>query len=1161
MITWNDVESHDLYKGLSPRKKRDARLRYFQKNIIKADSYTALPDKRKAAIRTEFLANPDTSEPQDSAVWFDTQKWYESGRKALGNLTLLQHPATTAFLSKEVIKGVTLGGVDLAAPNADKFLEKASKAGFVDMRKAAGVAEFAGEFMPIGYAFKFASAVTKVSKVAMTPATKAFSEGALAGLLYSYADGKIDGKSDDEIVTDMGVTGLTFGVFGGVLGKFAGWVGSKSADRAWKKAADQLEMSVDDLKKIMKSERGAVGEKTEEELFKEAAKKVKVKTGKEIAEKITAVAAFSDVDKAVTGILKDVGAGITPKQLSNSIKEVRKLIGTRHRNGDMGHFQALTAWLHSPSYLAQVHPQAEVIVRQGVSSYLPIRKRHVTTFTKIRDKALKGLNKDDKIITAQLLDKFDNVGEMTPEIIQRAGQKSIRAFQILREKFYNPIARMAKLGEYGQHIVEEGAENTLARVAKKVGTTQRKLELLNPKWKGKEIPSGEVLRINPGRIHGYLTRSYQDITTLPKRQQEQMIKAFADEANIDYTLASNILHRNIPKEAFFGPLSMSRGEFPPGMKRLWDLDQLTDMYIHGSARKIGLDAFLPIADNALSKIPEGTHIRKLMENYIKVQRGLPLTAEMALKGTVFGKIARWEALRQYISKIGMNASAVIINATQYPINDGTQAIAQALREKSTGPLADFAKGSVAILSKKARALAHRSGVSMDVGKGELNFADVRKFWDKMAEASGLLFTWVERYNKTSSYIRNYNRLQREFKGLQTLTIAEREMLSRAGELSKPIKERTIAKLTKTEKYKVIRDRALEAVGRTQFHVGVEDRPFLFIGPVGGTAGRFKIFTVKQLEMIANMDRYELAAFIGIIDVLGGPDVIPGLRELRFDLNENHPESKATKILNTMQQFSVAGVTGVDLSGKLGLGFIPGVTTSSDFWTDITENFWKTLGSELSGPTGGDVRNLMDDISSGFIDLRSTDWKSLLDFQPEAWTEFTKNIGRTKSVVMAPVGVQVKRLARAMTENENQYIEFKRKRPGYQLSENDVWKRAAGFSPAGVERQRQTLKHFNQSIDEAIKDKMDLEDKILNKDEEIAQAIQPDKRKKLVEEFKVMLNLMHEFNEEYYLKTGIRITPRSVKDAAKARELPLEERIKRNRVQGEALRKTLRLHQK
>jgi len=138
MIPWNEVEAHPLYKEAEPEKRRDARLKYFQKNILESESYKLLEDDKKTAIRTEFLAHPDTVTANDSG-WTDVNNWYEAGKKALGTLALIQHPATTAYLSKEFIKGVTLGGVDLEAPNADGFLEKASKAGFMDTRKAAGV--------------------------------------------------------------------------------------------------------------------------------------------------------------------------------------------------------------------------------------------------------------------------------------------------------------------------------------------------------------------------------------------------------------------------------------------------------------------------------------------------------------------------------------------------------------------------------------------------------------------------------------------------------------------------------------------------------------------------------------------------------------------------------------------------------------------------------------------------------------------------------------------------------------------------------------------------------------------------------------------------------------------------------------------------------------
>lgn len=765
------------------------------------------------------------------------------------------------------------------------------------------------------------------------------------------------------------------------------------------------------------------------------------------------------VDKVV-GMVKGTRERIVTKAKKLKVKDVNK--------NDIGLLTSLVSDIQSPSNLAKVHPSAKKLVDVSISSKMQVEDRFTNIFLRARDQALKGLDSDKKLLVAKMLDNFNNVGEIPVEILSKVPKDVLRGFTQMRNRVYVPIARIAGVGQEG----------------------------------------------GPEKIHSYLTKLFDESKVFKQTpaQKQEAIRTFAIEHGLDYLKVARIFEKGLPEESFFGPLSKKRFERSKDEGRIWDLDLLSDVYIKGTARKLRMDIFLEQANQSLSEIPEKSRIWKLMKDYTDIQRGLPVTTiQKAFNDTNMGfyltKIAKFEGLRQYISKLGASPVAAIINLTQYPVFDGTLAISQAIKDKSAGPLFDFAKGTVAFFSKSGRKLAERSGVTLDVGKGEIPFWDTKGGMNKIARITNYAFELTERYNKTAAFHRNYLGMMRSLKGIEGMSEGEiRRVAMEAG---------------------------VKGVGKTQFFTGTVDKPMGLISPIGSTLGRFKTYTIKSLEFAANMDKYEAASMGLILQSLGGVELIPYMKDLRDSMNEHYPESPFTELLNGMHKYNLVNgvrkVSGLDIDLRERLSpLLPSFRgIEFDTWGGMVTD----IATEMTGPTVKDIRNLIGDYMMGGVDLSDPDWREILG-------------AKSGSVF----NVQVQRTARSLTESEKKYIEFSRKQPGIELNDTDVMMRALGLTTTHIEHQREVIKDFKSRIEDAHKEKIKIEDGFVTINDKLMVEKDEKKRLELSKDLGKSLNEMDEFNKKYNLELGIGITSDTVENAYKNRHTPLTDRVGRNEYQ-------------
>jgi hypothetical protein len=436
------------------------------------------------------------------------------------------------------------------------------------------------------------------------------------------------------------------------------------------------------------------------------------------------------------------------------------------------------------------------------------------------------------------------------------------------------------------------------------------------------------------------------------------------------------------------------------LSRNLDFFDVTSNYVRNASNKVGIDEFLRattgFADQIGANTPIGTYFRQWRDAF----RGVPVGG---INNAAVRNIAAWEGTRQFISKIGLRPITAIVNLTQTPLNTLSQLVAD---NGFRGGGKVFMQSLSDYFTQRGQKMIAGSGVLENGFISSQNFATNRGFLQKMSKATGVFFEAAENFNRGFSFLAGRNA----------------ELLRQTSKMGYVPGKANF--------------KAANAAGRqlsdiTQFIFNKSNRPLFLQTPIGSVIGRFKIFTLNQLEFFRRTlgkSPKAAATFAGMLTAIGGPDAIPMVEGLRQQMNDHHPNEPLTKALNQMQRHSIAGMLGVSFGGRLGIPLLqelelfsrpgpagfekalagimgPSVSDASNLW-----RFWSDVqNSGLSAPT---IRNLIRIVSSQGFDIA------------EAWE-------------MAQTG--------KITKPDGSVI--------YNIPEKDMVKIVAGFDPEGIAQER------------------------------------------------------------------------------------------------------------
>ena len=556
----------------------------------------------------------------------------------------------------------------------------------------------------------------------------------------------------------------------------------------------------------------------------------------------------------------------------------------------------------------------------------------------------KGLNKDQEMVVGKLLDKYQTLSDVPAELVKQY-PKEVAVMDAVRKTIFDDM--WARAGIQGEKA---------------------------PKY-----------------IENYFTRVYkfEGLDQLKPDVRAKAIRAFAAQNKMDFVTAEKVLRGHIPSSGFFGPFSKHRIEVPPELEsaRVWD-KSVVEWYINGAARYIGLKKFLPMANQNLNllapnKALHQSNVYTALREHVDAARGIPVTVDMEI-GNWARKAARVEGTRQYITKMGASVAFGITNLTQYPLNSGIHIFQKV---KPGDGLWNFSRGAMMGLTKEGHKLAKLSGITADIGKGEMSVGDIHGLWRKTADVLGVFANVSERFNKVAEFNRVWPDL---LKAGKAKGLGGQELIQWAT------------------------SRARYSVAEHQFLMGAGDRPISFQGPIGSTVGKFKLFTIKQLEFIANLRGREIPAFLAMNQLIGGPDAI-GLDYLEDELidskfKDSDGAQAFFQFMKAMRAGSLSGQTGWDLTGKIGVGFFPGLEHGVDAW--------EALGRLAMPVSGQDTLNFITDIKEGRVASSLKDFQEALfegHISKQEFDQIVNAWAKAKGdLVVMPVGV--KRGAKAYIEN-------------------------------------------------------------------------------------------------------------------------------------------------
>jgi len=393
-------------------------------------------------------------------------------------------------------------------------------------------------------------------------------------------------------------------------------------------------------------------------------------------------------------------------------------------------------------------------------------------------------------------------------------------------------------------------------------------------------------------------------------------------------------------------------------KRNWDFHDVTANYVSKASNAVGMNGFnKAMSEGKIMESLSGTKIGPVFEKWHSAFRGLPGGGSFANEAAQ--QLAAWESTRQFVSKIGFRPITALVNLTQTPLNT----LSAVVKENGfVGGANVFMKSLVDYFSKGGQKLIAGSGV-LDTGiMSTENFARNRDLLSKVTKLSGIFFNATENFNRGFAYLAGRNTALRQ--GAKAYGAIE----GRAN-------------------MKAVDSFARNFVDDTQFIFGKSNRPLFLQTPIGSAIGRFKIFTLNQIDFFARTLKDPKAAltFTGMLTALGGPAAIPGMEGLRQQMNEKYPDSTFTKILNETQRRSLAGQLGVDFSGRLGIPLLQEIQMFSSplrgdqfnkafvgmFGPTVSDaaNFFKAMNDmKLAGISNGTLRNFTRILSTQAYDI-------------------------------------------------------------------------------------------------------------------------------------------------------------------------------------------------
>lgn len=451
----------------------------------------------------------------------------------------------------------------------------------------------------------------------------------------------------------------------------------------------------------------------------------------------------------------------------------------------------------------------------------------------------------------------------------------------------------------------------------------------------------------------------------------EIAAGIAQEMGLPVDAVEEIMSEADQKNVRFGPFDYSR--LAKARPELRKLDQVSEIYIKGFARKVAITDFLAVANKARGKIrDEG--MRKFTKEYIDHYAGKPRYSaaddwlERQLQHSPWLRSLKLSPARiagvltavQYQAKIGGNMFSPALNLTQTLVTTVPKfGLGRTLQQVPKGMASALLPNA---LNPFVRDMARlrRAGVldSQGVKFERPHFAG---FPEKMWNFLSYLFDRSEQFNRATAFLAGHAQ-------------ARRAGLSEAAAIEK----------------------GREAVRLTQFFTGRLDAPLMTRSPLGRVVGQFKTFTFKLIEGFGDLTGAQKTKFAAMAMALGGPAALGILQSFQAFL----PHAGVTRELEKWQEtWNLAAFLHADHLGKqFGIYSVPGIETYGG------KGIKGTLLEWAAGPTINSILDIVEAATKG----------------KEQWTHLYDKNGKPTKLITAiardvPAGVELLRVEKSFRE--------------------------------------------------------------------------------------------------------------------------------------------------
>lgn len=302
--------------------------------------------------------------------------------------------------------------------------------------------------------------------------------------------------------------------------------------------------------------------------------------------------------------------------------------------------------------------------------------------------AAAGLGLQEKAALVKILDTVEDLGSLPAGKVTEAAKEIRALLDDIHAELTKQIPEMGYIKGYFPHVFQgkfwvkvhnDPDQKYLHKMETIRGALQLAKDLAEKTGEKVDIVQDTFI---PGDDATMMSRrSFWKLVAAMKKRLGETVPIFENLSGqqIADILAGEKIAKPLPRKRFFGH-AVAREIDSPNYSRA--IDDVMDVYFYGASRKIAQDKFTKLVQDRVERMKDADRLRKFVQDvYLPTILAHPTNFEEGLAnawivqkmspGATGQDVRRWMHkvnLPQYVFDMGLSASSVVANATQFWIN-------------------------------------------------------------------------------------------------------------------------------------------------------------------------------------------------------------------------------------------------------------------------------------------------------------------------------------------------------------------------------------------------------------------------------------------------------------------------------------------------------------